>query len=166
MVGHIWQHHESVAPSCLISGQAAAGGGGLMVGDIFVVHFVLQSTSWASIKCYRQPEHCCWPCLSISDHSGPSSDRYFQQDNAPGHEAQIKNLKLAFEKWEWVPGTLADPVSRSQSSRATLRRGGWEMRQGRGADKSAGKARCYHVNMEQNLQGTFPTLWWKYPTNN
>lgn len=124
------------------------------VGDIFVVHFGLQSTSWASIKCYSQPEHCCWPRLSFSDHSGPSSDGYFQQDNAPGHEAQIKNLKLAFVKWQWVPGTLADPVSRSQSSRATLRRGGWEMRQGRGADKSAMLSCQYGAKSPGNVSNT------------
>ncbi len=34
------------------------------------------------------PEYCCWPCPSLYDYSVPSSDGYFQQDNAPCHKAQ------------------------------------------------------------------------------
>ncbi len=34
-------------------------------------------------------EYCCWPCPSLYDYSVPSSDGYFQQDNAPYHKAQI-----------------------------------------------------------------------------
>ncbi len=60
------------------------------VGDIFLAHFGPLSTNWASFK---QPQSY----LSIvADHVHPfmttvypSSDGYFQQDNAPCHKAQI-----------------------------------------------------------------------------
>ncbi len=58
-----------------------------VVGDIFLTHFGPLSINWAPFK--SLPEYCCWPCPSLYDYSVPSSDDYFQQDNAACHKAQI-----------------------------------------------------------------------------
>ncbi len=84
----IWRkEHESMDPSCLVSTVQA--GGGVMVWGIFSWHNLgplvpiehrLNATAYLSI---------------VADHVHPfmttvylSSDRYFQQDNAPRHKAQ------------------------------------------------------------------------------
>jgi len=59
------------------------------VGDIFLAHFGVFSTNWASFKHHSLPEYCCWPCPSLYDYSVPIFWCYFQQDNAPCHKAQI-----------------------------------------------------------------------------
>ncbi len=59
------------------------------VRDIFLAHFGPLSTNWASFKRHSLPEYCSWPCPSLYDYSVPSSDGYFQQDNAPRNKAQI-----------------------------------------------------------------------------
>ena len=86
----IWcKEHESMDPSCLVS-TVQAGGGGVMVWGIFSWHTLgplvpiehrLNATAYLSI---------------VADHVHPfmttvypSSDGYFQQDNAPCHKAQI-----------------------------------------------------------------------------
>ncbi len=47
---------------------------------------------------------------------------------------------------------MTSTVTRSQSNRAHLRCGGTrDSHHGYAADKSAATARCYHVNMDQNL---------------
>ncbi len=76
-------------PPCLVS-TVQTGGGGVMVWGIFY---------WQSLGPLVPNEHClnATAYLSIvSDHVHPfmttvypSSDGYFQQDNAPCHEAQI-----------------------------------------------------------------------------
>ncbi len=35
------------------------------VGVIFLAHFGLISTNWASFKRHSLPEYCCWPCPSL-----------------------------------------------------------------------------------------------------
>ncbi len=83
----IWRKvHESMDPSCLVSMVQAGGGGVMMQRDIFLAHLVplehcLNATAYLSI---------------IVDHVHPfmttvypSSDSFFQQDNAPCHKAQI-----------------------------------------------------------------------------
>ncbi len=57
---------------------------------IFLAHFGI-STNWALFKRPTLPEYCCWPCPSLYDYTPPhpSSDGYFQQDNAPCHKTQI-----------------------------------------------------------------------------
>ncbi len=85
----IWRkEHESMDPSCLVSTDQA--GGGVVVWGIF---------SWHNLGPLEQIEHClnATAYLSIvADHVHPfmttvypSSDDYFQQDNAPCHKAQI-----------------------------------------------------------------------------
>ncbi len=59
------------------------------VGDIFLAHFGPLSTNWASFKCQSLPKYCSWPCHPFITTVYPSSDGYFQQDNAPCHKAQI-----------------------------------------------------------------------------
>ncbi len=76
-------------PSCLVS-TVQAGGGGIIVWGIF---------SWHTLGPLVPIEHClnATAYLSIvADHVHPfitsvypSSDAYFQQDNAPCHKAQI-----------------------------------------------------------------------------
>ncbi|KAK0143178.1 Transposable element Tcb2 transposase [Merluccius polli] len=86
----IWrQQHESMDPSCLVS-TVQAGGGGVMVWGIF---------SWHTLGLLVPIEHRvkATDYLSIvADHVHPfmttvypSSDGYFQQDNAPCHKARI-----------------------------------------------------------------------------
>ncbi len=63
----IWcKEHEGMDPSCLVSTVQA--GGGLMVWGILSWHTLL-STNWASFKCHRLPEYCCWPYPSLYDYS-------------------------------------------------------------------------------------------------
>ncbi len=86
----IWRkEHESMDPSCFVS-KVQAGAGGVMVWGIFSWHALdplvpiehrLNTTAYLSI---------------VADHVHafmttvyPSSDDYFQQDNAPCHAAQI-----------------------------------------------------------------------------
>ncbi len=76
-------------PSCLVSTVQAAGGGVMVWGIIYLLTLVplapiehnLNTTTYLSI---------------VADHVHPfmttvypSSDSYFQQDNAPCHKAQI-----------------------------------------------------------------------------
>ncbi len=86
----IWlKEHESMYPSCLVS-MVQAGGGGVMVRGIFSWH------TWGSLIPIEHRLNAT-ACLSIAaDHVHPfmstvypSSDGYFQQDNAPCHKAQI-----------------------------------------------------------------------------
>ncbi len=89
MVGSEFKEHESMDLSCLVS-TVQADGGGVMVWGIFYWHTLgplvptehrLNTTVYLSI---------------VADHVHPfmttvypSSDGYFQQDNAPCHKAQI-----------------------------------------------------------------------------
>ncbi len=41
------------------------------VGDIFLAHFGLLSTNWASFKLHSLPEYCFWTCPSLYDYSVP-----------------------------------------------------------------------------------------------
>ncbi len=60
---------------------------------------------------------------------------------------------------------MASTVTRSQSNRAPLGCGGTgDSHHGCAADKSAATVWCYHVNMDQNLWGIFPTPCWIYAT--
>ncbi len=82
------KEHESTDPSCLVSTVQA--GGGVMVWGIF---------SWRTLGPLVPTEHCLNATAYLSivgDHVHPfmttvypSSDVYFQQDNAPCHKAQI-----------------------------------------------------------------------------
>ncbi len=86
----IWRkEHESMNPSCLVS-TVHAGWGGVMVWGIF---------SWHTLVPLVPIEHylnaTAYLCI-VADHVHPfmtivypSSDGYFQQDNAPRHKAQI-----------------------------------------------------------------------------
>ncbi len=76
-------------PSCLVS-TVQAGGGGVMVWGIFSWHTLgllvpiehrLNATAYLSIVA----DHVHLFMTTVY----PSSDDYFQQDNAPCHEAQI-----------------------------------------------------------------------------
>ncbi len=63
----IWrEEHESMDPFCLVSMVKTSGGGVMVWGP-----FGPLSTNWASFKCQRLPEYCCWPCSSLYDYSVP-----------------------------------------------------------------------------------------------
>ncbi len=110
-----------------------------------------------TISEHTTPEYCCCSCPSLYDYSVPIFWCYFQQDNAPCHKDQIisdwfveHDNEFTLLKWP--------PVTRSQSNRAALGCGGTgDSHHGCAADKSATAAWCYHVNMDQNLWGMFPT---------
>ncbi len=87
---YIWHKaHESMYPSCLVSTVQTAGGGVMVwgiiswhiLGPLVPIEHHLNTTAYLSI---------------VADHVHPfmttvypSSDGYFQQDNAPWHKAQI-----------------------------------------------------------------------------
>ncbi len=158
----IWhKEHESMDPSCLVSTVHA---GGVKVCGIF---------SWQTLGPLVPIEHRLnAPAYLniVTDHVHPfmttvypSSDGYFQQDNTPCHKAQI--ISDWFLK-QWVNFTqMAYTVTRSESNRAPLGCGGTGDSRC-AADKSAETAWCYHVNMDQNLWGIFPTHCWIYASKN
>ncbi len=161
----IWcKEHESMDPSCLVSMVQAAG---VMVWGIF---------SWHTLGLLVPIEHRLNATVYLSivaDHVHPfmttvypSSDGYFQQDNATSKSSN--HLRLVSWTWQWVHFTqMASTVTRSQSSRVPLGCGGMgDSHHGCAADKSAATAWCYHVNMDQNLRGMFPKPCWIYSTKN
>ncbi len=149
-------------PSCLVS-TVQAGGGGVMVWGIF---------SWYTLGPLVPIEHRlnATSYLSIvADHPfmttvNPSSDGYIKQDKAQNSN----HLRLVSWTWQWVHFTqMASTVTRSQSNRAPLGCGGTgDSHHGCAADKSAATAWCYHVKMDQNIRGMFPTPCWIYATKN
>ncbi len=87
----IWcKEHESMDPSCFVS-TVQAGGGGVMLWGIFVWHTLgplvpiehRLNTTTAYLSIVADHVH---PFMTTVY---PSSDGYFQQDNAPCHKAQI-----------------------------------------------------------------------------
>ncbi len=152
-------------PSCLVS-TVQAGGGGVMVWGIF---------SWHTLGPLVPIEHRLNATVYLSivaDHVHPfmttvypSSDGYFQQDNAPCHKAQIISdwflehdneftlLKCPLQSPDLNPmERLCDVVEREIRIMDCA------------ADKSAATVWCYHVNMDQNLWEMFPTPCWIYAT--
>ncbi len=83
------KEHKSMDPSCLFSTVQAAGGGVMMLGTF----------SWHTLGPLVPIEHSLKATVYLSivaDHVHafmttvyPSSEGYFQQDNAPSHKAQI-----------------------------------------------------------------------------
>ncbi len=72
------------------------------------------------------------------------------------------HLRLVSWTRQWVLFTqMSSTVTRSQSNRAPLGETG-DSHHGCAADKSAATALFYHVNMNQNLWGMFPTPCWIY----
>ncbi len=159
----IWDFHahESMDPSCLVS-TVQAGGGGVMVGGIFSWYTLGPlSTNWASFKHHSLPE-----LLLLTMFHPFMTTVYpvfwgFQQYNASMSQSS-NHLRLVSWTWQWVHFTqMASTVTRSQSNRAPLGCGGTgDSHHGWAADKSAATAWCYHVNMDQNIWGMFPTPCW------
>ncbi len=133
--------------SCLVS-TVQSGGGGVMVWGYFLAHFGPLSTNWASFKRHSLPEYCCWPCPSLYD----NSVLIFQWLLPAGYCTMSRSsnyLRLVSWTWQWVHFTqMASTFTRSQSNRAPL---------GCGNGTFTATAWCYHVNMNQNLWGIFPT---------
>ncbi len=86
----IWlKEHESMDPSCLVSMVQAAGGGVMVwgifswdtLGPLVPIEHRLNVTAYLSIVADHVHTFMTTVC--------PSSDGYFQQDNAPCHKAQI-----------------------------------------------------------------------------
>ncbi len=110
----IWRkEHESMYPSCLVS-TVQAGGDSVMVWGIF---------SWHTLGPLVPIQHCLNTTAYLSivaDHVHPfmttvypSSDGYFQQDNAPCHKSS-NHLRLVSWTWKWVHFTqMASIVTRS-----------------------------------------------------
>ncbi len=95
----------------------------------------------------------------------PSSDDYFQQDNAPCHKAQIISDWFLEHDNEFT--LLKWPPQSPDLNKAPLGCGGTrDSHHGCAADKSAVTARCYHVNIDQHLWGFFLTSCWIYATKN
>ncbi len=79
-----WKH-GSILPCLNGSGWWWCNG----AGDIFLAHFGPLGTNWGSFKRHSRPEYCCCYVHPFMTTVYPSSDGYFQQDNAPHHKAQI-----------------------------------------------------------------------------
>ncbi len=156
---------KNMKASCLVS-TVQAGGGGVMVWGIFSWHILgplvpiehrLNTTAYLSIVA----DHV-HPFMTTVN---PSSDVYFQQDNAPCHKAQIISDWFLEHDNEFTLLKLP-PVTRSQSNRAPLGCGGTgDSHHGCAADKSAATVWCYHDNMD-NLWGMFLTPCWIYAMKN
>jgi len=106
-------------PLCLVT-TVQAGGGGLKVCGMF---------SWLTLVPLVEIGHWLNAYLSIvSDHVHPfmatmfpSSDGYFQQDDAPGHKARIiSNWFLEHDNELLKDTKMAPTVTRSQPNRASL----------------------------------------------
>ncbi len=162
----IWhREHESMDPSCLVSMVQA--GGGVVVWGIF---------SWHTLGPLVPTEHCLNSTVYLSivaDHvhlfmttvypsSDATSNRICTMSQSSNH------LRLVSWTRQWAHFTqMASTVTRSQSNRAPLGCGRTvDSHHGCAADKSAATAWYYHVNMDQNLWGMFPTPCWIYATKN
>ncbi len=153
-------------PYCLVS-TVQAGGGGVIVRGIFYWHTLsplvpiehrLNTTAYLSI---------------VVDHVHPFMTAVYPSSEATSsrimhHVTKLKSSQIGFLNMKWVHFTqMASTVTRSQSNRAPLGCGGTgDSHHGCAADKSAATAWCYHVNMDQNLWGMFPTPCWIYATKN
>lgn len=61
-------------------------------------------TKWALFRCRSLPLYYCETYTSLYDHSVPSSDGHFQQDNAPCRRTPIiSNWFLEFTVLQWSP---------------------------------------------------------------
>ncbi len=136
------------------------------VRDIFLAHFGSLSTNWASFKRHSLPEYCCWPCPSLYDYSVPSSDA--TSSRIMHHVTKLKSSQTGF--LNMTMSSLYSNVLHSHQisiNRAALGCGGTrDSHHGCADDKSTATVWCYHVNMDQNLWGMFPTPCWIYATKN
>jgi len=57
---------KSVGENALLIARVQRRMGRLM--DVLLAHFRLLSPNWALFKCHGLPEHCFWPCPSLSGH--------------------------------------------------------------------------------------------------
>ncbi len=157
--------------SCHVSTVQVAGGS-VMVWGIY---------SWHTLGPLVPIEHRLNAAyLSIvADHVHPFTTTVYSSSDATSSRtfwcyfqcsmSQSSNhLRLVSWTWKWVHFTqMASTVTRSQSNRAPLGCGGTrDSHHGCAADKSAATAWCFHVNMDQNLWGMFPTPCWIFATKN
>ncbi len=155
-------------PSWLVLTVQAAGGG-VMVWGIF---------SWHTLGPILPTEHC----LNATAYLSIVADHIHLFMTTVYHLLMLipagycimsqssNHLRLVSWTWQWVHFTqMISTVTRSQSNRAPLGCGGTrDSHHGCAADfiKSAATAWWYHVNMDQNLWGMFPTPCWIYATKN
>ncbi len=146
-------------PSCLVSTVQAAGGG-VVVWGIF---------SWHTLGPLVPIEHClnAIAYMSIVVHVHPFMTTVYPSSDGYLMSQSSNHLRLVSWTCQWVHFTqMASTVTRSQSNRAHLGCGRGDSHHGCAADKSAATAWCYHVNMDQNLWGMFPTPCWIYSMKN
>ncbi len=153
-------------PSCLVS-MVQAGGGGVMMWGIF---------SWHTLGPLVPIEHSLNPTAYLSivdDHVHPFMTTVYPSSDATSSRIMHHVRKLKSSQTGFLNITMSSLYSNGLHShqisinRASLGCGGTrDSHHGCSADKSAATVWCYHVNMDHNLWGMFPTPCWIYAMKN
>ncbi len=133
--------------------------------DIFLAHFGPLSTNWALFK-PPQPTRVLLLTMSIPLWLQYTHLLIANSSRITHHITKLKSSQTGF-----LNMTMSSLYSNGlHSHQISIQEHLWDVVEreihGCAADKSAATAWCYHVNMDQNLWGMFPTPCWIYATKN
>lgn len=105
------------------------------------------------VKCHSPTEYCCRPCASLHGHNEPHLLRVTsgKMTHRVTKQTGFTNMTVVVLQWP-IRAPNQNPVTHYWTVVERKRRG-MTVR----LNKSAGIASCDHVNLDQNLKGTFPT---------